>query len=160
MTNRAGRRAAATRSAIAALIGLLGSPAAPAQDRAEGSAANFRILDAIDPCNFSPADDEILVCGSRRERSPYRIPRLGRGNNVLGVGNVRGEVPRASAEAVISGGCGIFQGQRRCSEAEMAEAGYGAGRDPVTFLANLFTRLADPDADIGSPPTIPDPPGS
>ena len=34
----------------------------------------------------------------------------------------------------------------------MAEFGYGRGRNPITFFGNLVARIADPEADIGTPP--------
>jgi hypothetical protein len=92
-----------------------------------------------------------VVCG-RSEASRYRLPRLGDSRAVPGAANVRGEVPRASVDPAASGPCGIFQGQRACGEAEMAEFGYGQGRDPISFVGNLIARLADPEADSGPPP--------
>jgi len=137
---------------------LLASPAALAQDRAEDAVARFRVLDRIDPCSASRPDDEIVVCGNRRDRDRYRLPQLGRTNALFGAGNMRGEVPRPSADPIATGGCGIFQDQHRCSKAEMADAGYGGGRNPLTFITNLAVRLVDPDAETGSPPLIPVPP--
>jgi len=130
------------------------SSAAIGQARAEDPIANIRILDTLNRCDTSPTD-EIVVCGARRDRDRYRIPEIGRGNSARLGDHVRGEAPRASADAAATGSCGIFQGQRRCSRAEMAEAGYGEGRNPITVLGNLLTRLADPDADVGPPPPIP-----
>jgi len=131
------------RWSIAAAIWLSWPPAAIAQEPAPD--AGFRILDAVDPCTAVRAPDEIVVCGNRLERDRYRITQLGE-SPAAGTGYVRGEVPRASAEPAVSGGCGLFQGQRRCSETEMAEFGYGEGRDPITFATKLVARLADPDA--------------
>lgn len=130
------------RRSIAAAIWLSWSPAAIAQETAPDS--RLRILDAVDPCNAVRSANEIVVCGNRREGERYRVPERGP-SAVAGGGYVRGEVPRASAEMPVSGGCGIFQGQRRCSEAEMAEFGYGEGRDPITFVTKLVARLADPE---------------
>lgn len=60
-----------------------------------------------------------------------------------------------AAVLVPSGGCGIFAGQHPCSHAEAAHYGYGQGRDPLSLLARLGTKVADPDAELGppSPPT-------
>lgn len=143
-------------AATAAALWLLSSLPATAQGTAEAAAANFRILDAIGGCGASRPGDEIVVCGSRRNGERYRIPQLGQRGAGAGAGYRRGEAARASTQAAESGGCGIFQGQRRCSPAEMAEAGYGEGRNPIAFVANLVARLADPDANVGPPPAIPD----
>jgi hypothetical protein len=41
--------------------------------------------------------------------------------------------------------CGIFAVERRCSKREAAQYGYGEGRDPLTVLAELAKRAADPN---------------
>jgi hypothetical protein len=115
--------------------------------------ARLNVLEMLGRCDTAPGD-EIVVCG-RRNQDRYRLPLLGRRDSGVGAGNVRGEVPRASADATASGGCGIFQHQRRCSRAEMEEAGYFRGRDPVSFLGDLVTVLIDPDAEVRPPPPIP-----
>jgi hypothetical protein len=102
------------------------------------------VLEKLGRCDQSAAD-EIIVCG-RRNQDRYRLPELGRREPGVGAGKLRGEAPRASAEVAAPGGCGIFQHQRRCSRAEMEEAGYFRGRDPVSFLGDLVTMLVDPDA--------------
>ncbi|APX66716.1 hypothetical protein AV944_13760 [Sphingomonas sp. LK11] len=53
-----------------------------------------------------------------------------------------------------AGPCGMFAGQRRCSHSEAREAGYGGGRDPLTFGSRIFKRLTDPDDEI-DPPAMP-----
>jgi hypothetical protein len=117
--------------------------------------ARLRVLEMLSRCERA-AGDEIVVCGARRDPDRYRLPAFGRnGAAAAGAGNVRGEAPRASTEVAASGGCGIFQHQRRCSRAEMEEAGYFRGRDPASFLRDLITVLADPDADVRPPPPIP-----
>lgn len=138
-----------------ALAGLFFQSAAMAQTPPPDSVAGFRVLDVLDPCRAAQAAGEIRVCG-RRDSSRYRLPDLGSGRAGAGTSYVRGEVPRASADPTASGPCGIFQGQRSCSKAEMAEFGYGEGRNPVAFLGNVVTRLADPEAEIGAPPPGPE----
>src|SRR5207253_1327300 len=101
--------------------------------------ARLRSLETLQGCNAAPAG-EVVVCGRRRSQDRYRLPQPGRPNNVGDAGPA-GEMPRASTEVAASGSCGMFQGQRRCSRAEMAEAGYGEGRDPITFIGALVTRL-------------------
>jgi hypothetical protein len=107
-------------------------------------AANFRILDILDSCRAPGRPDDVVVCGRRTDPNRYRLPLPSR-NRPLGAGNVRGEAPRATAEENAAAPCGIFQGQRLCGEDEMAEFGYGQGRDPITFLGTVVTRLIDPE---------------
>jgi hypothetical protein len=116
----------------------------------QAPAARLSVLEMLGRCDTS-ATDEIVVCG-RRNQDRYRLPRLGRGESGVGAGNVRGEAPRASTEVAASGGCGIFQHQRRCGRAEMEEAGYFRGRNPVSFLGDLVTMLIDPNANVRPPP--------
>jgi hypothetical protein len=142
-----------SRAAFAASLCLAWSSPASAQAGADDSAARLRVLEILGRCNTAPGE-EILVCG-RRNHDRYRLSELGRREAVVGAGNVRGEAPRASTEAAVSGGCGIFQHQRRCSRAEMEEVGYFRGRDPLSFLGDLVTVLVDPDADVRPPPPIP-----
>lgn len=57
----------------------------------------------------------------------------------------RREVPRAPAEPISFAGCGIIEGQRRCSKREAAAYGYGEGRDPITFGVKVVEELRDSD---------------
>jgi hypothetical protein len=115
--------------------------------------ARLNVLEMLGRCDAAPGD-EVLVCG-RRNQDRYRLSPLGRRESGVGAGNARGEAPRASTEVAASGGCGIFQHQRRCSRAEMEEVGYFRGRDPASVLSDLVTVLIDPDADVRPPPPIP-----
>lgn len=142
------------RAALAALTGLAWAAPASGQSGAEAAAAQFRLLETAGRCDTAPGD-EIVVCGARSNSDRYRLPRLGRRDSVVGAGNARGEAPRASTEAAASGGCGIFQHERRCSREEMAEFGYFQDRNPLSFLGDLVTMLVDPDADVRPPPPIP-----
>ena len=115
--------------------------------------ATLNVLELLGRCDTA-AGDEIVVCG-RRGQDRYRLSPARPGESGVGAGNVRGEVPRASTEVAASGGCGIFQHQRRCSRAEMEEVGYFRGRDPASFLGDLVTVLIDPDAEVRPPPPLP-----
>jgi hypothetical protein len=101
-------------------------------------------------CGSNENTTDIVVCGrndSQRFRLPFPDEREGSGDDI-----VRGEIPRASLYSGSSTGCGIFNGQRPCSKSEAADRGYGGGRDPITFLGRLFTKVVDPDSDTGPPP--------
>jgi hypothetical protein len=115
--------------------------------------ARLSVLERLGRCDQT-AGEEIVVCG-RRNQDRYRLSPLGRREAAVGAGNVRGEAPRASTEVAAAGGCGIFQHQRRCSRAEMEEAGYFRGRNPVSFLGDLVTALIDPEAEVRPPPPLP-----
>jgi hypothetical protein len=132
-----GRRIASL--AIASLI--LPAPLAaqvPVQGRAD-----LRILSTIDPCLGPRTADEILVCGRRGAEEPYRVPSALRGQAEAGAripGTVAGSVDLPS-----NAKCGIFAGERRCSKADAAEFGYGKGRDPLTVVTKLVSKVTDPD---------------
>lgn len=104
----------------------------------------------VDPCADSRDADDIVVCG-RKTGDGYRLPST---VTRADAGPLAGEVPTASANRFSAGGCGIFQGQRPCSRAETREWMAG-GKDPVTVLMLLGTRLFDPDADAGPPIELP-----
>jgi hypothetical protein len=89
--------------------------------------------------------DEIIVCSRRDDPERHRLPMRDERGPAYGRGNVRGEVPRASAESNPSAPCGIFEGQRRCSKAEMREYGYYGGRDPITAVTRVIESVVDPD---------------
>jgi hypothetical protein len=85
--------------------------------------------------------DEVVVCGARRDR--YRLP-LPAEREMIPT-----RTDRASGMAALTPAapCGIFAGQRRCGRREAAAYGYGEGRDPVTLLARVAGKLADPDGE-------------
>ena len=94
-------------------------------------------------CEGNASADTILVCGERRDR--YRLP-LPIEREAAST-HVRNE-PASGLAAITPGGrCGLFAGERRCNKREAAQYGYGRGRDPVTLLTRLATKVADPDAD-------------
>jgi hypothetical protein len=149
-------RAGLSRTILAAALLCLAWPAAATGQSGAEDPARLRVLELLGRCESAPGD-EIVVCGARRDPDRYRLPEFSRNAAAAaaGAGHVRGEAPRASTDVAPPRGCGIFQHQRRCSRAEMAEAGYFEGRDPASFLRDLITILADPDADVRPPPPIP-----
>lgn len=134
---------------IAALL-----PALPA-----GAQSFDRILaaaaerEAARNCSAAGAG-EVVVCGDRDRGDRFRLP-LPTDREVGEQGAVIGEAPAPSVQDPFLSGCGIFRGQRRCSKREAEAYGYGRGRDPVTLVGRLVTVLADPDAEIGPPATVP-----
>jgi len=135
---------------IAVAAGLAWPSAAHAQTPTPTpeAATRLRVLDALDPCRGASQPDEVVVCGRRVDPNRYRLPLSGAGRAPLGTGYVRGEVPRATAQTNVADPCGIFAGQRRCNEAEMAEFGYERGKDPFSFIGNIVAGLVDPEADV------------
>lgn len=131
----------------ALIVLAMAAPSASAQsiDRILAAAAERR---AADPC-AAKAPDEIVVCArdDRRYRMPYDTPR-----DPQAVGAVAGEVPRATTADPYATGCGIHQGQGRCTRREMEAYGYGRGRDPLTLVGRLARKAVDPDAEVGPPP--------
>lgn len=119
-------------------------------ETAEQALARTRAMLA-DPCKQA-GSDEIVICGSRSSGDAYRLPLMEDDDAGLDTHARRGEVPNASADRLNGNGCGIFEGQRRCSKAEMLRYGYGGGLDPFSMLLKLGTLLADPDADVAPPP--------
>ena len=151
-------RAIGRAAAVATCLAWLGAalPAA-AQSAAEQALANSRVLPLIDPCASPGSGNEVVVCGRRDGQERYRLPQTGE-SEAFAIGRrVPGEAPRASAEPLSIASCGIFAHQRRCGKREMAEFGYGGGRDPLTVAGKLFTALTDRDGGAGPPPLPPKP---
>lgn len=137
---------------VPGLLLLLALPAGQSVDRILAAAVEREAAR-----NCTPArENELVVCGDPDRGTRYRL-LLPRAASAAEAGAVAGEAPRASAENPFLSGCGIFRGQRRCAKREAEAYGYGAGRDPVTLVGRLVTRLTDPDAEIGPPPTLPAP---
>lgn len=119
---------------------------------AEAALARSRAMTTTDACAGVRDTDDIVVCG-RRGGDGYRLPV----DTALPGGAVAGEVPSSSPNRFIAGGCGVFAGQRPCaSKAELDEMMAG-GKNPLTILRMLGTRLLDPDADTAPPVEYPKP---
>jgi hypothetical protein len=125
------------------LIATLAAPPAFAQS-AEERIERSRALVMPARCREKADPDEIVVCGARRDPDRYRLPIRNERTLESRYERVRGDIGRASLDAAPAP-CGIFQGQRRCGKAEMADYGYGQGRDPLTVGAKIVEQLADPD---------------
>ena len=136
----------------AALLLLIAMPAGQTVDRILEAAAQRA---AARDCAPGRAN-EVVVCGDPDRATRHRLP-LPRATAPAEAGAVAGEAPRASAEDPFLSGCGIFRGQRRCAKREAEAYGYGAGRDPITLVGRLVTKLINPDAEVGPPAMLPDP---
>ncbi|MGN7160323.1 hypothetical protein [Sphingomonas sp. SAFR-052] len=137
----------------AALFLLIALPAGVAGQSVDQILAAAAEREARRNCAVA-AKDEVVVCGDPDRDARYRLP-LPRQTLPAEVGAVTGEPAQASVQDPFLSGCGIFRGQRRCGKAEAEAYGYGAGRDPVTLVGRLVTKLVDPDAEIGPPVAIP-----
>ncbi len=116
-------------------------------------------LPRITPRTDCPiGQNEVVVCGRRGASDRYRIPPSVREKGLDADGAGGG----LSGAQILGGAgpCGMFAGQRRCSHVEAGEAGYGGGRDPLTFGTKIFRRLTDPDAEIDPPGSLPAEPKS
>jgi hypothetical protein len=127
----------------------------PAQTATE-ALARAHALTAADACAASGVED-IVVCARDAERDArrYRLPLPEERDPDVGARPPVGEALPAAAETPGKRGCGILAGQRRCSNAERLESGYGGGRDPLTAAIMLGTLLLDPDADVSPPAPTP-----
>lgn len=110
-------------------------------------------LPRITPPDCPLNETEVVVCGRRNAAERYRVPPSVRGPSAEADGAGGG----LSGNQILGGAgpCGIHAGQRRCSHGEAQEAGYGAGRDPLTVARKVLSRLTDPDAEIDPLPTQP-----
>jgi hypothetical protein len=128
---------------IALLLAALVAPPAGAQS-AEERIERARALVMPARCREKADPDEIVVCAARRDPDRYRLPIRNERTLESRYERIRGDIGRASLDAAPAP-CGIFQGQRQCGKAEMADYGYGQGRDPLTVGARIVEQLADPD---------------
>jgi len=92
-------------------------------------------------CGSATQSDDILVCGGRRDRFRLPLPvdhsgEPSRSDQGTGMGALTPPPP-----------CGLFAGQRKCAKHEARKYGYGGGRDPVTLLSRLATKVVDPDSE-------------
>ncbi|MEO7635704.1 MAG: hypothetical protein ABIS38_08685, partial [Sphingomicrobium sp.] len=60
-----------------------------------------------------------------------------------GASYVANRTSSAFADGAAVSDCGIFPGQRRCGKEEARKFGYGGGRDPITFVSTLITKISD-----------------
>ena len=102
-------------------------------------------LTVVQHCTGSVDPADVVVCGRSSDR--YRLPLPAERDPFLDA-RVRGEPGSALSAITPAAPCGIFAGERRCGKVEAARYGYGGGRDPVSLLVKLGTKLLDPDADI------------
>lgn len=92
-------------------------------------------------CGSAAQSGDILVCSGRRDRFRLPLPvdhsgEPSRSDRGTGMGALTRPTP-----------CGLFAGQRKCAKAEARAYGYGGGRDPVTLMSRLATRVLDAEAD-------------
>ena len=137
-------------SAWLALLAQIVSPASP-DAPASVRSLPVRLPVTLSPCE-SGGEDDIVVCGGRRDR--FRLPLPIEDANPADR-RVRGEAAAPLAAITPGGACGLFAGQRACSKAEAARYGYGGGRDPKTVLTKLGRKILDPDGELGEPVKVP-----
>lgn len=103
---------------------------------------------AIRPCDRS--GNAIVVCGTRADRNAReRLPLPEERNRGEG-GAVRGEAPRANAARTRQGACGVVS-----NENAICTGGWN-GAKMIDGLAKAMIAIADPDADLTPPPSLPD----
>ncbi|TPG53006.1 hypothetical protein [Sphingomonas glacialis] len=95
-------------------------------------------------CGTASNSTDIIVCGSRHDRTA--VPAADGWTNPDDTPD-DARVTRGTGMAALTpvGACGMFAGQRDCNKAEMRHFGYGRGRDPVTFVGKLATKLLGRD---------------
>ncbi len=93
--------------------------------------------------------DTIVVCGTQAERNARERLPLPRGSDAAAV-PLRGEAPRASANAVRQGSCGVVGGQ-----GTGCVGGLNA-RKILSDAVKAIGAVVDPDADLSPPPMLPD----
>ncbi len=102
-------------------------------------------LTAVRRCRAEADPGDVVVCGRSPDR--YRLP-LPAERDTAPDSHTPGEPGSALAAITPAAPCGIFAGERRCGKAEAARYGYGGGRDPVTVLTRLGSKLLHPDAEL------------
>ncbi len=102
-------------------------------------------LTAVRRCGDKVDTSDVVVCGRSPDR--YRLPLPAERDTTQDV-RTPGEPGSALAAITPAAPCGIFVGERRCGKAEAARYGYGGGRDPVTVLTRLGSKLLNPDAEL------------
>lgn len=126
--------------------GAMAGVSAIGRDAAAMMARYGERIRVVRPCPRA-APGEVVVCARQEESGArYRLPLEQERNSA---GPVRGEAPRATAEPVRAGGCGVIGGQP-----------YGCtGGLPVIgaamIVGKIIVALADPDGDHEPPPPLP-----
>lgn len=147
------RHLSSVRSApLLPLMALALTPVAAQSVSADEAMVHARSLTGNQRCQRG-ADGEIVVCAGNGDK--YRLPFPEERAPNEDRNARRGDIPAASAAPISYADCGIFQNQRRCSKAEMRRYGYGGGNDPLSLAIKLGTKIVDPDADVGTPKTLP-----
>ena len=96
----------------------------------------------VQRCSGITTDDEIVVCGTKRQS--YRMPLPN--ERELTHDRPRGEALTGTDVLRPAGRCGIFEGEKRCNKQEATDYGYGSGRDPITVLSRVVQKMVDADA--------------
>ena len=127
---------------IMLLMAAQSAASAPPPAPGDGASVRQSLNLDLNDCPTSPSG-EIVICGRRRDSDRYRIPErfrneTERGDRQSGIGPV-------SLDPNPFAPCGIFQGERRCNKRDMADYGYGNGRNPIAVGARVLGDIVDPD---------------
>ncbi len=98
-------------------------------------------------CGKADADGAIIVCG-RRGEDPNRLPLPDEREDLAGK-RVRGDIPRATANAPRTYGCSVVGQTNQCTR----------GLDMMSLAGTaikLITKIVDPEAEVEKPARIPD----
>ena len=96
---------------------------------------------STESCKNHAPTAEIIVCAEKSpKRSRYRIPSelVEKQETTFSRRDVAGVTMSLGQEVSAVAPCGLFVGQRSCSEAEAKLYGYEKGRDPVTFVYKIL----------------------
>lgn len=140
---------------LAAGAALMMFAAAPARSQEVDSGAADYIRQAKrnmgltprEDCGKADSDGAIIVCG-RRGENPNRLPLPDEREDLAGK-RVRGDIPRATANAPRTYGCSVVGQTNQCTRGLDAMALTGT-------LIKLLTKIADPEAEVEKPAQIPD----
>lgn len=117
-----------------------------AQDYIRQAKRNMGLTPRED-CGQADADGAIVVCG-RRGDNPNRLPLPDERDDLAGK-RVRGDIPRATANAPRTYGCSVVGQTNQCTR--------GLDMMSITGTAiKLITKIIDPDAEVEKPARIPD----
>ncbi len=104
-------------------------------------------LTVREDCGKADADGAIIVCG-RRGENPNRLPLPDEREDLAGK-RVRGDIPRANANAPRTYGCSVVGQTNQCT------GGLNAMSLAGTAI-KLITKIVDPEAEVEKPARIPD----